>query len=247
MTATASHDRVWASTFLGAASRQWTVIAAALFLGTAAVQLTASLQRWVYLRAEWIRTDSLIEDHRFDYSYPADPWENVGSAAQLFGAGLILLALGMLALARASQRADGRSTQVAAVVVAVAFGITGMHAVVSGLAGVPSPAQYLPVQLILSILQILGLLYLCLRWLTVSWAATLACVFLLGSTLPGYLAATFVIAPAIAGYQSYDTTPWTETIVAATTALAGIWLLIAVGIAPLRTASSRTRAVRASA
>ncbi|KFF58459.1 hypothetical protein JF66_18420 [Cryobacterium sp. MLB-32] len=214
-----------------------------LFLGSAALQLIASLQRWVIVSAEWTRTDRLIEDHRFDYSYPADPWENVGTAAQLFGLGVILLAFGVVALARACRRLPDRGTTVVTVVVALAFGITGLHAVVSGLAGIPSPAQYLSVQLILSIVQIIGLLFLGLRWLTVSWGAAIACVFLLGSTLPGYLAATFLIAPAIAGYQSYDTTPWTETIVAATTALAGLWLLVAVGIAKLRSASIRTSTV----
>ncbi|WP_105036882.1 hypothetical protein [Cryobacterium aureum] len=239
MTTATAHNSALPSRTPGKASSLWSTMAGGLFLASATLQLIASLQRWVVYSAGWTRTDSLIEDHRFDYFYPSDPWENVGVAAQLFGAGMILLALGVLALANTPRLRVGRSTQVVPLVVALAFGITGVHAVVSGLAGIPSPAQYLPVQIALSLIQSVGLLFLGLRWLPASWSATVSCLFLLGSTLPGYLVATFVIAPALAGYQSYDTTPWTETIVAATTALAGIGLLLAVGVNKLVPARTR--------
>jgi hypothetical protein len=62
------------------------------------LQLTASLQRWVVFRGPRTADDTSVEDHRFDYSFPWHPWEPTGTAAQLFGAGTVLLALGVLVM-----------------------------------------------------------------------------------------------------------------------------------------------------
>ena len=43
----------------------------------------------------WNRADISIEDSRFDYWFPAAPWENLGAAAQLYGLGMIALAGGI--------------------------------------------------------------------------------------------------------------------------------------------------------
>ncbi|PJJ62428.1 hypothetical protein [Compostimonas suwonensis] len=224
------------------ASVIWSLAAAGLLLGSAALQLVASLERWVVLGGSWTRDDISVEDHLFDYSYPADPWENLATTAQFFGAGVLLLAPGILAMARAARR-GGILERVLAVAVAASFGLTGAHALVSGLTGAPSPAQSLPVQGILSLIGFVGLIILAVYWLRTSPASSIACLFLLGATLPGYLVATFEIAPMIAGYQSYDTTPWTETIVAASTAAAGLAMIIAAGVTTRtpRTASRRAQ------
>ena len=61
-------------------------------------------------------------------------------------------------------------------------------------------------------------------------SAMITCVFLLGSTALGYVLAAFLIAPIVAGEASHDTTPWTETVVAASTAAAGVAMILAAGV-----------------
>ena len=209
----------------------WLLVAAGFFLASALLQLVASLERWVSFSGA--RTDSTIEDHRFDYYYPADPWENLGTTAQVFGVGLLLLALGILALARAAGRDGDRATRVLASVTAVSFALTGAHALASGLIGTPTALQYLPVQLLLSAVGFVGLIVLGVRFVRKSWLASVAFAMLLGSTLPGSLPANFTIAPEIITYQSHDTTPFTETIVAISTAAAAVVLLVAVAVTHL--------------
>ncbi|MBB5640633.1 hypothetical protein [Cryobacterium roopkundense] len=243
MTAISSPEQETPSVRFRRVSAGWSLAAAGLFVGSAVLQLLASLQRWVGLSGSGTLSDVSIEDHRFDYFYPADPWENVGTAAQLFGAGLLLLALGILVMTRAAAPRDGHLERMLALLVASSFGIHGAHALVSGAIGAPTPLQYLPVQMLLSLIGFVGLVAVGARLLRVSRAASVACVLLVAVTLPGYIVATFQIAPVIAGYQSYDTTPWTETILAASTAAAGVALAIAAG----RAGSSHRRAARGSA
>jgi len=212
-------------------SASWSLTAAGLFLGSAMLQIVASLERWVVLKDSATRTDTSIEDHRFDYSYPADPWENLGTTAQLFGVGLLLVALGILAMSRVAR--NGRAERILSFVTAASFGIAGVHALGSGLLGVPSPLQFLPVQVLLGLVGFVGLIILAARWMRTARAVSVSCVLLLGVTLPGYLLATFQIAPVLAGYQSHDTTPFTETIVALSTAAAGVAMLVAAGAAAL--------------
>ena len=73
-------------------------------------------------------------------------------------------------------------------------------------------------------------------WLRRSRAAVATCVFLVGSTGLGYFLAAFWIAPIFAGGVSYDTTPWTETVVAASTAAAGIAMILAARVSAHRRA-----------
>ena len=214
----------------------WALAASALLLGSAALQLVASLQRWVWLRNSWTRTDITIEDSRFEYFWPADPWENLGGTAQLYGAGFLLLAAAIVAMARSVHRGEHnkrRGDYVLAIIVAASFALTGAHALLSGLLDAPTPLQFLPVQMILGVIGFVGLLVLVAWWFLDAWAVSLAAFLLLGSSMFGYLVAAFVIAPEITGYQSHDTTPWTETIVATFTAAAAVAMLVQVGVAAL--------------
>ncbi|KQQ06158.1 MULTISPECIES: hypothetical protein [unclassified Rathayibacter] len=210
-------------------SRWRTVLGAAvLVLASAVLQALAAVERWVVAADGWTREDRTIEDHLFDYAFPADPWENVGAAAQLHGIGTILLALGVLAAGRALTP-PGRVGGLLVILIAASFGLLGLHALVSGVIDAPSPLQNVGIQLVLGLVSAVALVALALLWATVSWAAAVAAVLLLGATLPGYLFAAFAIAPMVMGYQSYDTTPWTEGVVAASTAVAGLLLLVAAG------------------
>lgn len=216
------------------ASAIWSFIAAGLFLGSAALQLVASLQRWVVFRAS--HDEFVAEDHLYDYSFPHDPWENIGTSAQLFGAGTLTLAFGVLTMAlgvvvlprtvvrRSVAVIIGVVEIVLAILVAGSFGIAGAHALVSGVTGIPSPLQQYGAT---GWIGIAGLMVLIVLWVFRSPAAMLACVFLMGTTGLGYFVAAFQIAPLVAGYVSNDTTPWTETVVAAWTAAAGFSMILA--------------------
>jgi xanthine/uracil permease len=94
--------------------------------------------------------------------------------------------------------------------------------------------QWLPAQIVLMLAGLAGLIALGALWLRSSGIVAVAWLFLAGSTVPGYLLASFVVAPALTGYQSHDTTPWTETIVGATTAAAGVAMLVAALVSAVR-------------
>jgi hypothetical protein len=207
--------------------------AAGLLLGSAVLQLLASLERWVTITESWTRTDHLVEDHRFDYLYPSDPWEVLGSTALLAGAGFLLMALAVVAMSRGASRFD----RVVTAIVAASFAVPGIHALVSVLIGFPTPAQYVVDPL--TLVSFIGLIVLAARTIRISWVTSLAFLLMSAITIPGYIVVAFVITPAITNFQSFDTTPWTETIVAAFIALAGLAMLAAAGTALLRNPPTR--------
>lgn len=195
--------------------------AAGLLLLSAALQVLASLERWGERRTGWDRADISIEDSRFDYWFPASPWENLGGAAQLYGLGMMALAGGIafLAFAATSNRTVAGGLCLVAAAPPALFGI---HALVSGLMGSPSPLGFTPVEILLGMAQAAGLIVLALVCGPRSAGWVVGSVLLLGTTTFGYLVSTFVIAPAIVGYQSHDTTPFTETVVAAWAAASAV-------------------------
>ncbi|QHC58860.1 hypothetical protein [Rathayibacter sp. VKM Ac-2760] len=227
----------------GRASSGWALLAAGALIASALLQVQASLQRWVTAREGWTREDRWVEDHLFDYTIPADPWERIGTTAQVHGLGALLIAVALLVMARALSA--GAVFRLTSIVVAAVFGLSGLHGVVSGLIGAPTPLQWPFLQMMLSLVPILGLGALAARSARRSLPTAFAYACLLGSTTPGLLVATFVIAPAITGFQSYDTTPWTETVVAATTGAAACAMLCAAGAFALRARSRRTRVATA--
>jgi hypothetical protein len=221
------------------------VASAALFLGSAALQLVASLQRWVVFRGS-LSEPLKAEDHLYDYSYPWVPWEPIGTAAEFFGVGMLLLALGglimpagMLARPASARRGIAVLTVVLefvlAILVAGSFAVLGTHALISGLGGVASPLRFLWG---LGWFGFFGLIGLGVLWWQRSWAAMLACAFLLAATWPlGWFVSTYLIAPIIAG-SSYDTAPWSETVVAVFTAAAGVAMIVSAAPARRRPATA---------
>ncbi|MBG6237833.1 hypothetical protein IWX78_000788 [Mycetocola sp. CAN_C7] len=203
--------------------------AAAVLLVSAMLQFVASLQRWVVFRNSLTANEISAEDHLYDYTIPMDPWVPIGTAAELYGAGVLLTALGILILplsawtGRRAFRYRGVAVAVfvgeflIALLVAGSLSIDGAHALISGVSGSPSPLQHWGA---LGWVSVIGLTVMAVLWRG-SRALMVACIFLLGSTFVGYLMATFVIAPMLSG-GSHDTAPWTETVVAASVAIAGV-------------------------
>lgn len=215
--------------------------ATALLLASAGLQFLAARERWVVAARAWTRTDAGVEDHRFDFALPAEPWENLGAAAQLFGIADIMLAAAVLFLGLAVRR--GRRSEVVVCALAAApFALVGAHALGSGLSGFAWPTALLVegvAGLALASIQVAVLVPYIVMVVRHSLTWGLAAVLLVGNTLFGYLAATFVIAPALVGYESYDTTPWTEGVVAGLTAITAI--VVALGtLVQLRAVRPRT-------
>lgn len=212
--------------------------AAALFLASAALQHLASIQRWVLLRGQRPGNELSVEDHLLDYGFPADPWEPIGTAAQLLGAGTLLQSVGVLAMAagvlavpRVAPNKFGIFAEpVLALLVAAAFAVLGAHALVSGINAAPSDLQHSSVLVPLMVWGGFGgIAALSWLWAGMSRAASVACLFLLGSNMFGGAILNFTVAAMIAGYVSHDTTPWLESVVAGSTAAAALAMVFAAG------------------
>ncbi|MFS4507378.1 hypothetical protein ACMA46_14195 [Clavibacter sp. Sh2141] len=218
------------------------LVAALLLAGSAALQIDASLQRWVTARGALpaFRRDA-IESHEYDYDTPTAGWVPLGDAAQRHGIGMILLALAVVALAVAVG-AGGWTGALVTLAVAAPFGLAGVHALWSGIAGAPSPlagASLLP-----ALLGVAGLVAVAVIRPGRAHASLLdvvALVLLTAPALPGYLAAAFLLAPLIHGDTSYDTTPWTETVIGAEVGLAALVLLVAAVAAAVSRDATRPR------
>ncbi|GAA1877701.1 hypothetical protein GCM10009715_25530 [Paeniglutamicibacter psychrophenolicus] len=212
--------------------------ATALFLVSFTLQLLASLQRWVTFSGTRGPTDTSVEDHVYDYFIPGDDWEPIGTAAQLLGAGLLVQVLGLLAMALgimllpATTRIFSRLgtagiavlEAVLVLLVAATFTAHGGYLLASGANGTIPGMQIGPgVFWTMFWAALLGLGALALIWGNRLPAAGAACALLIGTTLLGYLLATYVVAPIFFG-GSHDTARFTETVVAASTAAAAIAL-----------------------
>jgi hypothetical protein len=210
---------------VGPTGRASTMLAAVLVLASAGLQQRAALERWP--DDGRLRGGHSIQSHLFDYTFPADPWESLGVAAELIGIGYLLLACALpLAFADARSRGD-RAVIPAVVGAAGSFGYLGVHALVSGLLDAPTVLQSTLVAAVPGLLAPVSLVALVVLHARPRPVTAAACALLLGATLPGHLVAMFFVAPVIVGFASHDTTPWTESVVAAWTALAGILLLVA--------------------
>lgn len=212
------------------------IVAAGLFLASALVQWNASMQRWVTFSGSADPNGPSVEDHMYDYYLPTEEWVPIGSAAELLGIGLLMTAIGFAVLATAVLMIpDPTKDHIKAVAIislgfdlllvlatAGLFAWMGLHTLLSGLQGTQS--GLLDSGILMQLLLYLGFaapVILAVRWRNRLPAVSIACVFLLGSTVVGYIVSTYLIAPLIAG-MSHDTARWTETVIAVSTAAAGI-------------------------
>ena len=214
-----------------ARGRRSGLVASALLMISALLQAVAAAQRWAFTDAETVGSDRTIEDHLFDYVIPADPWVSVGTAATLFGLGYLLVGAALVCLGVAGRGAGRRAHSILPVslVAAAPFVLLGVHALASGLSGVASPIQHLVATygaLALGAVQVITLILFAVLVRSRSWMWAIGVLLLIGVTVFGYIGAMFFIAPMIMGYQSYDTTPWSEAMMAATTAASVVAVFI---------------------
>ncbi|MDN3311745.1 hypothetical protein QWJ90_12475 [Microbacterium oryzae] len=204
-----------------------TVGAAVLLAAAAPPQLAASFRRWT--QCPRFGDDGgasmcgLLEDHVFDYQSPSEPWTVIEGAAQLFGAGLVLVAVAVLVVTLGVARPRGALLWTSATVTAATFAFGGIHALVSGQLGTPSAlsAWTAPVAL-------LGQLAWIAWWGTTYVRAPLRALALLPTGLftAGGDVVVYAVAPLFVGYSSYDTTPWSESIPAYGAGLSALALLV---------------------
>lgn len=208
---------------------RWGVLAGTGIVLSALLQGAAAAQRWA-LNVQDPGPQRTIEDHLFDYVLPVEPWVSIGSAAILFGIGYVLVAVAIVCLGFGCRavRGSGSAPLIAAVVAGAPFLAVGTHAALSGALGSPSPlAHLMPVGFtVLGALQVAGLIVTAVMAASRSRGWAVGLIVLTTTSVYGYILAGFQIAPVLAGYQSYDTTPWTEGVVAGFTLLAAIPILI---------------------
>ncbi|WP_156241194.1 hypothetical protein [Microbacterium oryzae] len=205
-----------------------TVSAAVLLAASVPLQLMASSRRWTQCpRFVGDENDTsmcgLLEDHLFDYQNPSAPWTVIDGAAQLFGAGLMLVAVAVLVATLGVARPRGPLLWASAAVTAAAFAFGGVHALASGQLGSPSALTGWTAHV-----AVLGQVAWVAWWATTYVRAPLLALALLPTGLftAGGGVVVYAMAPLFVGYSSYDTTPWSESIPAYGTGLSALALLV---------------------
>ena len=195
---------------------------AATLMASRSLLYAASWQRWAGA-CPWRGDRETPEcttrmDHVYDFLPPAEPWLPAGTAAQLAGASLLVLAVALLALPWAlTGRRPGRPTVAVLLATVLVVADAGLATLRSGLDGaVVSPAGS-DVSILLWIV-VLPALVEYLGVLSRSWAGGAAAVLLvLASPLVAFL--TYAIGP-------FDAQPWWEAISGLLTCGAGACVLL---------------------
>lgn len=192
-----------------------------LLVAAGGLMSAASWQRWADA-CRWGDGDTRAcltrQDHRYDFLVPTTGWEPVGTAAELAGVSLIVLAVAFALLPWATtDRRPGRVGRVALTGAVLAQVAVGVATLLSGTSG----EVVRPVTAALAV-------YLWLLWppaLLVrfglgarGWARA-ACVLL--------LLATPLVAALTYANGSFDARPWWEAVSALLTVGAGLCLLTA--------------------
>lgn len=195
------------------------VVVAVLLGASGALMYAASWQRWAGA-CPWGDGESQLcsarQDHLYDFLPPTSPWEPVGTAAQLAGCSLLVLAVAFVVLPWAlTGRRPGPSSAVALAISVVVTAIMAMTTLQSGLTG---RAAALPA----SDLVLYGWAFvppaLLVRWAVAArgWAMAAAIFLVLGTPMAAAL--SYAIGP-------YDARPWWEGISGAFTVIGGACLL----------------------
>jgi hypothetical protein len=220
------------------ASRIWRVVGCLLLAASGLLMIAASRERWwpACRLGDFESSRCLkMQDHRYDFLPPMDPWSPIGEAATLAGVSLVLLGVvaGGLPLLLPVAR-HRRLVAALQVVVAVGLATVGLAAVASAAAGRPSWE---------SLAAPAGLVWV-LVWpvtviLTTAWSSRVAVRPRLGLLGAGLLVGSsplpqLFFAPLFVSYLSHDTSPWGE-------AVGGAFLVCAAVVLWLATAPVETK------
>ena len=190
--------------------------------GSGAFMIAASWQRWAGVctgdsGASEVACE-LRQDHLYDFLPPLEPWEPTGSAAELAGLSLLVLALALPLLPWAlTAGRPGRYSVVALIASEFALVAVGLATLRSGLSGevVAPPLGNWSVAVWLIVPPILvG------RWAMDAYGWALAAGGVLALSMP-------IVAYFSYAIGSYDTRPWWEAISGAITAVAALCLFMA--------------------
>ena len=204
------------------ALRMLRVLTGVLLGGSGALLFAASWQRWAGVctgdSGRSAEACVLREDHLYDFLPPLEPWEPTGSAAELAGLSLLVLALVLPLLPWAlTARRPGRYSAVTLITCELALVAVGLATLRSGLSGdvVAPPLGNWTVAVWLIVPPILvG------RWAVDAhgWARAAAVVLALSMPIVAYF--SYAIG-------SYDSRPWWEAISGAIMVAAALCLLVA--------------------
>ena len=169
---------------------------------------------------------SSLQDHLYDFMLPSEPWVPVGAAAQVGAGALLLLGLALLFLPwllggdhwPAVTLPLGAVLAATTLVIAMVTwwsSVSGRAVEVPGLAWVVWLWILSPVALLITVFSIEN----ADRWPSIPWRLLVA-VLVSASTPLG----EFFLAPALLGYVSYDTIPWSEAVSGAFLVVAGFAL-----------------------
>ena len=197
-------------------------LAAGLMVVAGVASVAASIERW-WPQCRLGRFDSagcvILQDNRYDYIVPSDPWVPVGSAATLAGIGGLLMGVGLVLLL--PSHAVHRDQRVLAPVIAVLAFVTlhdGAATFLSGRAGRPVDVALLsglrgPWEILVPLA--LAALVFRLRLAGSAWRTWRGL---------GPLVASLILACPLVELMalpiSHDTPPWSG-------ALSGTWLVFA--------------------
>jgi hypothetical protein len=168
-----------------------------------------------------------IQEDPYDFMVPTEPWTPVGSSAELYGAGLVLLAAACIVVpGLLAGTAFGRRLAVASWITALGVAVVGAATWLSGVRDEVVTGPWLEVASSLWVLGVPALVTAALISHTVAYGVGTSPRFgsrtMVGAAL--LLANPIVallFAPAFLNYASYDTTPWTEAV--------GGWALVVAG------------------
>lgn len=191
-----------------------------LLLGASgALMYTASWQRWAGACAwgdGYSELCDLRQDHLYDFIAPEAPWEPIGTAAELAGASLLVLALAYVLLPWAlTGRRPGVIVGVVWVIGVAALVSVGVATLTSGLTGIAVH----PVGDDLAMFAWFFIPAPLLIWFSLNSRGLAA-----GAGIALVLSSPFVAA-ATYGIGPYDARPWWEAIRGTLTAAAGVLLL----------------------
>ena len=189
------------------ALRMLRVLTGVLLSGSGALLFAASWQRWggVCTGDSGTRAPAceVREDHLYDFLPPMEPWEPTGSAAELGGLSLLVLAVALALLPWAlTARRPGRHSSVALIASELALVAVAVATLRSGLSGevVAPPLGNWTVAV-----WLFGPPILVSRWALDAYGWALAAAVVLVLSRPIVAAFSYAVG-------SYDSRPWWEAI-----------------------------------